>query len=479
MGLFSRSNKSSKLASGHHTSGNDTSDLIINSISDGVVLLDSTGNIRVVNPGASTITGWRSKDAFGLNYLSVVKLVDDKDVEAKDSANPIAETLKTCQPKNTDALFLLTKSNRRINVDVSVSPVSNNENRGAIVVFRDITLRKQNEEEKSNFISTASHEMRTPVAIIEGYLGMLLNSQLATIDDRAKNYVEKAHENSQHLGNLFQDLLDITQLDDNRMEQHPSPINAIDFLRGVAEDLQPKAKEKNLQLVFAMGNYSSAVVMPTYHIMADKDHLLEILENVIDNAIKYTDNGSVDVSVDGDVSKVRFVVKDSGVGIAPEDVSHLFQKFYRVNNDDTREVGGTGLGLYLVKKMAESMDGRVWLESEPKKGSTFYIEFPRISDAQVNLYNNQDKVLKVQNPLQQVEPEEETEAQTEKTPETDSVSDSEVEPTEEPTAGPETEQEAPVEQEPAEEPSAEQSSVEQPPQAPTEEQNDIANQAQA
>jgi signal transduction histidine kinase len=153
-----------------------------------------------------------------------------------------------------------------------------------------------------------------------------------------------------------------------------------------------------------MGDYSSATVMPIYYIMADKDHLLEVLENVIDNAIKYTESGSVEVSVDGDATKVRFVVKDSGIGIAPEDVSHLFQKFYRINNADTREIGGTGLGLYLVKKMTESMDGRVWLESALKKGSTFYIELPRISDAQVRLYNNQANVLKVENPLQVTAP---------------------------------------------------------------------------
>lgn len=406
MGFFGRFSKISKPIDGptsSSASSGDTSSLIIKAISDGVVLLDSTGAIKVINPSASSITGWSAHDAFGLNYLSVIRLINDRDTEIKDDDNPIAETLRTYKIHTTDALFLLTKSGRKINVDVSVSPVSSTENQGAIVVFRDITLRKQGEEEKNNFISTASHEMRTPVAVIEGYLGMLLNPKLATIDDRAKVYIEKAHENSQHLGSLFQDLLDTTKLDDNRMEHHLEPVNAIDFTRGIVADMQQKAKDKNLQLVFAMGNYSSAAVMPIYYVMADKDHLLEILDNVIDNAIKYTESGSVEVSVDGDATRVRFIIKDSGIGIAPEDVSHLFQKFYRVDNADTREIGGTGLGLYLVKKMAESMNGRVWLESELKKGSTFYIELPRISDAQVKLFNNQVNILKVQNPLQTVD----------------------------------------------------------------------------
>jgi PAS domain S-box-containing protein len=401
VGLFNRSKKAGSAEVASKSGASDTSSLIINTISDGVVLLDDKGAIRVINPSASNMTGWASKDAFGLNYLSVIKLTNDRDAELKDDTNPVAKALKTCQAEATDALFLVSKSGKKINVDVSVSPVSSTENQGVIVVFRDITLRKQSEEEKSNFISTASHEMRTPVAVIEGYLGMLLNPKLATIDERARAYVEKAHENSQHLGSLFQDLLDTTKLDDGRMEQRLEPLNAVDFARGVVADLQPKAKDKNLQLVLAMGGPNTAAVMPIFYIMADKDHLLEVLDNVIDNAVKYTESGGVEVSVDGDGSKVRFMVRDSGIGIAPEDVSHLFQKFYRINNADTREIGGTGLGLYLVRKMVEAMNGRVWVESELKKGSTFYIELPRISDAEVRLYNNQANVLRVQNPLTQ------------------------------------------------------------------------------
>jgi PAS domain S-box-containing protein len=398
MGLFGRRTKA---GTENVPNGGDTANLIIKAISDGVVMLDGTGAIKVINPSACEITGWSAGEAYGLNYLSVIRLVDDKDAEVKDAGgNPIAGTLATRQARTTEALFLRTKSGKKINVDVSVSPVSSTEDAGVIVVFRDITQRKQSEEEKNNFISTASHEMRTPVAVIEGYLGMLLNPKLATIDERARGYVEKAHENSQHLGDLFQDLLDTTKLDDGRMEQNLEPVNAVEFAQEVVESLQAKAASKNLQLSLAMGGQGAAAVMPIFYVMADKNHLLEVVDNVVDNAIKYTETGGVEVSVDGDANRVRFMIRDSGIGIAPEDVPHLFQKFYRVNNSDTREIGGTGLGLYIVRKMVEAMNGRVWVESALGQGSTFYVELPRVLEEQRKLFMSQAAALQVQNPVQ-------------------------------------------------------------------------------
>jgi hypothetical protein len=117
--------------------------------------------------------------------------------------------------------------------------------------------------------------------------------------------------------------------------------------------------------------------------MADKDHLREVVSNIIENAIKYTKEGLVEVDVIGDDEQITVSVKDSGIGIPPEDLPHLFQKFYRVDNSDTREIGGTGLGLYLSRRLVENMNGRVWVESKFQKGSTFFVSLPRLTDAEV------------------------------------------------------------------------------------------------
>jgi signal transduction histidine kinase len=123
-------------------------------------------------------------------------------------------------------------------------------------------------------------------------------------------------------------------------------------------------------------------LQPMYIIYADIDHLQEVLDNLISNAIKYTKEGSINVSVGEENQKVRISVKDTGIGIPSEDVPHLFQKFYRVDSSDTREIGGTGLGLYLIKKLTEYMGGRVGVNSEYGQGSTFWVEFDRLNREQ-------------------------------------------------------------------------------------------------
>ena len=249
------------------------------------------------------------------------------------------------------------------------------------MVFRDISKELSDNREQAEFISTASHEMRTPVASIEGYLGLALNPATATIDARAKSFLEKAHENTQHLGQLFQDLLDITKAEDGRLKNEPVVLDATDFSRNIWEGLKPKAEDKGLEYIF-MPDHNVAgekTIMPVFFIHADRDHLHEVLNNLFENAIKYTPSGTVAVNVTGDSDSVRISVKDSGIGIPAEDLPHLFQKFYRVDNSETREINGTGLGLFLSRKLTESIGGKLTVESEYKKGSVFTVRLPRIT----------------------------------------------------------------------------------------------------
>ena len=360
------------------------SDVVINAIDDGVLAISKDGNIELINPSAQQIIGWDQGDALGLNWKSVLKLVtsDGKDVEDLD--NPIAQSLSKNQPTHNDKLFLLTSSEKRILVSIVSSPVGT-DGEGIIVVFRDITKEKAEEREQAEFISTASHEMRTPVASIEGYLGLALNPATAHIDEKARDFITKAHESAQHLGRLFQDLLDISKVEDGRMKNNPKIINVNEFLKDIFDGLATKADEKQLNYIFMpdiVGESKEKSLQPIFYANIDPDHFREVVSNLIENAIKYTPSGEVVVNITGDDKQISVSVKDSGIGIPAEDIPHLFQKFYRVDNSDTREIGGTGLGLYLSRRLAEAMSGNLRVESKYKEGSTFYLEIPRMNSSE-------------------------------------------------------------------------------------------------
>ncbi len=356
------------------------SEVVINAIGDGVVAIDNTGVIQLINPAAQSIIGWGKQDALALNYKSVLKLVNQKNEALDISSDPIQQALNTNQQIRTNKLTLMTSSEKQLMISLVASPVGESGS-GVIVVFRDVTKEKAEEREQAEFISTASHEMRTPVASIEGYLGLALNPQTAQIDGRARDFILKAHDSAEHLGNLFQDLLDIAKSEDGRLSNNPTVVNVVTFIHDVVQGLRQKATEKGLRLIFKPlpDNTTEKYITPEYTVNQDNDHIREIINNLVENAIKYTQKGEIIVDVNGDEDHVTISVKDSGIGIPAEDMSHLFQKFYRVDDTNTRQIGGTGLGLYLCRRLAEIMGGRIWAESVYNNGSTFYLELPRIS----------------------------------------------------------------------------------------------------
>lgn len=359
------------------------SEIVINAIADGVLAIDTHGVIQLINPAAQTIVGWGKQDATGLDYRSVLKLLDGQGKELTDANDPIQRCLMTNTAVVTEEFSLQTTSGKTIMISILVSPVGRlDASGGAIIVFRDITAARAEERSKAEFVSTASHEMRTPVAAIEGYLGLALNPQTAAIDDKARAYLTKAHESAQHLGRLFQDLLDISKAEDGRLKNEPTVIDMVHFIHELCESFRVSAEQKGLSLLFLPTTEDQgfgAHITPAFYTYADADHVREVVSNLIENAIKYTKQGRVTVDIKGDADHVRVLVHDSGIGIPAEDIPHLFQKFYRVDNTDTREIGGTGLGLYLSRRLVEAMNGHLTVESEYGKGSVFTIELPRLS----------------------------------------------------------------------------------------------------
>ncbi len=378
----------SKLASSLHDEQAKNS-IILSSIEDGVVLLDDEGIIRLFNPSASTVTGWKKEDAEGLDWKSVFEFVNNKGEPTPENESPFSRAKASGQPLRDNDANLKVKSGNTVAASISVSPILDNNKQvtGLVGVFRDVSTERQEQAQRAEFISTASHEMRTPVAAIEGYLSLALNDKVATIDDRAKDYLQKAHAATKHLGELFQDLLTSAKAEDGRLTNHPEVVELGAFMEQLASDLHFTAQKKGLSLEFIIGNsnvidataVSQKVVRPLYYVRVDPDRLREVITNLFDNACKYTDEGKVTLGLTGNDQVVQVYIKDTGHGIPAEDIPHLFQKFYRVDNTATRTVGGTGLGLFIVRKIIELYHGRVWVESTINKGSTFYINLPRLS----------------------------------------------------------------------------------------------------
>lgn len=366
------------------------SEIIINAIGDGVIAIDSKGIVQLINPAAQSILGWGKQDALLLSYKSILKLTDEQGIEIEDGQSPVQQVLNTNQQMHTGKLATVTKSGKKLPISLTASPIDA-AGSGVIIIFRDTTKERAEEREQAEFISTASHEMRTPVASIEGYLGLALNPSTATIDQRAHDFIKKAQDSAAHLGRLFQDLLDVSKSEDGRITSAPKITDLTPFVQSLTEGLLPRAQEKNLTLTFNPATASAQKkLMPVYYVHQDTSHMREIIDNLIENAIKYTPQGEVVVDITGTEDRVVVSVKDTGLGIPKEDLGHLFQKFYRIDNVDRQEIGGTGLGLYLARRLAESMEGRIWAESEFGKGSTFFFEIPRISTQEAEQLKQQE-----------------------------------------------------------------------------------------
>lgn len=358
--------------------------LVLNSIDEGVMIVHSSGIVVLVNPAAMRLLGTNDPNMVeNLQLASILSLENSEGTKIEDDVNPVLRAVMNGENFETRDLILVSVQEQRRPVAISVVCTTTGQNE-RIITLRDIARELEEEGEQADFISTASHEMRTPVASIEGYLGLALNPKTATIDERARKYLEEAHASSKHLGRLFKDLLDVTKLDDKKIRVQLTPVEMVSTVRSIANGQVPMMSEKGIHYTFganaARSDNTSRVVNQEVYASVDIDFLREAVNNLVENAIKYTaSGGGIWVNVRGDDDRVLINVTDTGIGISPDDLKHVFQKFYRADNSQTRTVGGTGLGLYLVKQRVEAMGGKVWAESSFGEGSTFYLSFPRIT----------------------------------------------------------------------------------------------------
>lgn len=361
-------------------------EVLIQSISDGMIVVDTEGQISLLNPAAAKMTGWPIEEALGISVTTVTNFSEEDGKEIAEDEDPFRIVTKSKQPLEKIVQITARDGKTRHVVSLAISPIlsGNDELSATVAVIRDVSAAREEEHRRADFISTASHEMRTPVAAIEGYLQLALNEKVAKIDPKAREYLTKSLESTHRLGTLFQDLLTSAKAEDGRLVSHPRVVEMGEYLETITDGLKFAAEKKGLLVDFTVGSGSqegvNKMVKPLYYAMIDPDRMQEVITNLFDNAVKYSEKGKVTIALTGNDQVVQFFVRDNGHGIPAEDVPHLFQKFYRVDNSSTRTVGGTGLGLFICRKIVELYNGRIWVESELSKGSTFYINLPRLSN---------------------------------------------------------------------------------------------------
>ncbi len=362
-------------------------DVLIRHIGEGVMVVDLQSRVQLVNPAAEGLTGWDETEAKGIDSRLVLQLADEMDHPLNGETHPLVEVFKKRQSVRNDDLIMISRSGKRLAISLIASPLLSKDGSvaGQILDFKDISQAKATERQRSEFISTASHEMRTPLAAVEGYIALAMNPKVGKIDDKAQVYLTKAQDAIHHLGELFQDLLATSRIEEGKLPSNPELVEVGSLVKLTIGDFRLKSKQKGLTLSLVADADSTGLrnLQPLYYSYVDPDRIREVLANLVDNAIKFTSQGGVRVSLSADSKYVTVNITDTGVGIAPEDIKHLFQKFYRVDNSATRNIGGTGLGLYICRAIVEMYGGHIGVRSQLGVGTTFAFTLPRMEAAKV------------------------------------------------------------------------------------------------
>ena len=257
---------------------------------------------------------------------------------------------------------------------VNASPIleKQQEASGAVAVLRDITALKELETAKSMFVSMVAHEVKSPLAAIEGYLNLLLRGLARDDPDQHRQMLERSLLRARALGAMVSELLNLTAMRTGNFVIKRVPLDLVEVVTEATESSREQAHKKQLEF-----SLSCAPTVAHNHVLADKGAMSMVFKNLIDNAIKYTPaKGHVTVRVDYDKASVNVTVEDDGIGMTPEDQDRAFDEFFRAKNENMAGIPGTGLGLTLVEKLVETHHGRISVQSTPGKGSAFTVSLP-------------------------------------------------------------------------------------------------------
>lgn len=347
------------------------SDALFLSIGEGAIATDEFGKISRVNQAALKILGFRAHELIGRWYPEAVIAEDERERPIRTLDRPITRAL-TSGKSISARLYYYRKDKRKIIVFLTVSAiVLRGKPIGAIQVFRDVTKEVELERAKDEFISLASHQLRTPASAVKQYAGMLLQGYAGELSETQRTMAKNIYESNERQLAIVNDLLRVAQVDAGKVQFRPEENDIVPIVKEVIRELSAKFADKQQHITFE--EPSSPEIIGFF----DRRLIRMVLENIIDNASKYTPAGK-QITVSTHLSRHHLIIaiKDQGVGIKKEELPLLFQKFSRLPNPLSDEAGGTGLGLYWVKKIIDLHGGSITVHSRPGKGTAFTIRIP-------------------------------------------------------------------------------------------------------
>ncbi len=338
---------------------------VLNEMTEGVLVVDERNRIRMVNDALKTLFSL-PQEILGKSLLEIIR-----HSELEEAARQTIETGKS----KTFELTLPSSSQKSFEVNV-VPMISawrdhsgDTKGYGAMVVFHDISRLKELERIRQDFVANVSHELRTPLTTIKGYAETLLEGALK--EESAPSFVQVILKHTDRLTKIVEDLLMISKIESQESQLSLEPLSLSEILEETLEVVAENAKKKKIPIITS-GLPDSLLVK------ADRKYLEQILINLLDNAIKYNrEGGKIVISATlTPQNDVEVAIQDNGIGIPKEDIPRIFERFYRVDKGRSKELGGTGLGLSIVKHLVQAQGGKVWAESQPGEGSTFYFTLP-------------------------------------------------------------------------------------------------------
>jgi len=347
---------------------------LLSSIGEGIIAVDTDGRIFMANPQAEEILKVRKEDLLGRSVFDTIPLLDErgKNIDKKD--RPIYVTLTRHKRIKTSNFQILRKDGKRIPVSLTVTPFFlEGKLIGVIQIFHDIIKEKEIDRAKSELISLASHQLRTPLSAINWYTEALIKNELGKVNPKQRKYLQEISNANQKMIELVYDFLNVSRIELGTFVVQPSDFNAIEVAKGTLKELQPLIRRKRIKVT---EEYDK-----TGKIRADKKIIRLILQNLLSNAVKYTQpKGQVSLKLGlkkaANRPKLIIEVADNGYGIPEEQHSKVFTKLFRGDNIVRLHTEGTGLGLYIVKSFVDITRGKISFKSKPGKGTTFYIEMP-------------------------------------------------------------------------------------------------------
>lgn len=347
------------------------SEALFGSIGDGAIATDEFGHITRINPAALEILDLRPEEALGKWFPRVIPAFREDGTPIPLIDRPIVRMFLSGKSV-TEKAYYRTKDGHLVPVDMTVSPIIlNNRPVGAVEVFRDITVENEIDRMKSEFISLASHQLRTPLSTVKTYAHMLADGYMGAVDADQSQGLKTILTAADNMNELIGTLLNIARIESGSIEITTKQHDARQLAADVIKQLQLVARNKEVELLLQV---------PKQPVPIKTDNLIakEILTNLISNAVKYTLRyGVVTVKVGTHRGDIVFTVEDTGIGIPAHEQNKVFSKFFRGRNVMRQETSGTGLGLYVVKGLVSTLHGKVWFRSEEHVGTVFHVSLPR------------------------------------------------------------------------------------------------------